>query len=414
MTTILPAVAVLGQVPEAEAQAVPLAQRNLPDVLTLSAGEKVTTPAQWEARRAELLELFRTHVYGRTPIGRPDTLSFRVEKTDPQAMDGTATLKQVAVEFSGPGGAGRINLVLFVPNQRQGPAPAFLLINNRGAANIDPTRQTKIEFWPAEEIVKRGYAAAAFAVADVDPDTHDGFKNGVHGIFDAPPPEGAERAADAWGTIAAWAWGASRVLDYLESDADLDARRVAVVGHSRGGKTALWAGAEDTRFALTISNNSGSTGAALARGKSKGGETIAAINKSFPHWFTQNYKKYNGQEDSLPVDQHELIALMAPRPVYIASAIDDKWADPESEFLAGVAASPVYQLFNREGLTATAMPAVNEPLHSGFIGYHVRPGGHGLKLYDWQRFMDFADARGLGETQKSLPATPETPGQTSS
>jgi len=362
-----------------------LETRTLPDALTLRSGEKVTTQAQWRRRRAELVELFRTHVYGRAPVARPNSLSFRLVKSDPRAMGGAATLKQLAVDFAGPGGSGRINLTLFVPNQRRaGPAPAFLLICNRGAENIDPTRQTKSEFWPAEQIVARGYAAAAFVVADVDPDVDDGFKNGVHGIFDP-----ARRADDAWGTIAAWAWGASRILDYLVTDPDIDAKRVAVVGHSRGGKTALWAGAEDTRFALVISNNSGATGAALARGKR--GETIANINKAFPHWFCRNYKNYNGREEALPVDQHELIALMAPRPVYIASASEDSWADPASEFLAGVAASPVYKLLGREGLPATALPPPGGANHEGFIGYHLRPGGHALTLFDWQRFMDFAD-----------------------
>ncbi|MCW2637690.1 MAG: acetyl xylan esterase [Blastococcus sp.] len=385
MTTLLPAFAALNQA-AATAQTVPLAQRNLPDALTMRSGAKVTTANEWPARRKELLELFRTHVYGRAPIGRPDTLRFRLEKTDPQAMGGIATLKQIAIEYHSERGKGRINLVLFVPNRRTTPAPAFMLICNRPASNIDPTRQTKSEFWPAEQIVARGYAAAAFQVDDVAPDTKDAWQHGAHHLFDPP-----QRAADAWGTIAAWAWGASRAMDYLVTDKDIDALRVAVVGHSRGGKTALWAGAQDTRFALVISNDSGSTGAALARGKS--GETIADINKNFPHWFAQNYKSYNSREDALPVDQHQLIALIAPRPAYIASATQDTWADPASEFLAGVAASPVYKLWNREGLPASTLPKPGMSIHNGFIGYHLREGGHNLTLFDWQNFMTFADLR---------------------
>lgn len=362
---------------------------NLPDPLLSESGEKITSTKDWEARRrAEILELFRTNVYGRAPLGRPQDLRFQVEKTDPKAMDGAATLKQVAIEFSGPGGQGRINLVLFVPNERKGSAPAFLLICNRPAENIDPTRQKKSEFWPAEQIVARGYAAAAFQVGDVDPDKHDGFKNGVHGIFDP-----AERKPDAWGTIAAWAWGASRVMDYLESDPDIDAKRVAVVGHSRGGKTALWAGAEDRRFALVISNDSGCTGAALARRKM--GETIQVINKNFPHWFCENYKQYNGRDEQLPVDQHQLISLIAPRPAYVASANEDLWADPEGEFLAAAAASPVYELFGLKGLPAAAMPKPDTALQDGHVAYHLRPGKHNLTPYDWERFMNFADKRVL-------------------
>lgn len=380
-----------------------VAERRLPDALTFISGEKVTSPAQWEARRSEILELFRANVYGRAPLERPPGLSFRVENLDAQAMGGAATLKQVAITYSGLGARaksqGKINLILFVPNKRTRPAPAFLLISNHAPVDTDPTRRAKSEFWPAEEIVARGYAAAVFRNADVDVDKHDGFRDGVHGLLDPPRQEGEERAQDAWGTLAAWAWGAWRVMDYLETDGDIDAKRVAVVGHSRGGKAALWAGAEDRRFALSVSNNSGAGGAALARGKS--GERIANINKSFPHWFACSYEHFGGREDELPVDQHQLLALLAPRLAYIASSQDDAWADPASEFLAGVAASPVYKLLGRVGLEAEAMPLVSEPLHGGSIGYHVRPGGHGLKVYDWARFMDFAD--------KWMPALPPQP-----
>jgi pimeloyl-ACP methyl ester carboxylesterase len=368
-------------------QTIPLEERQLPEVLKTISGERVTSSKQWmQKRRGEILELFRTYVYGRAPINRPQGLNFTVMKIDPKAMNGQATLKQVVIELIGPGGTGKVNLVLFVPNKRKKAAPAFLLICNRSTDNIDPIREKKSEFWPAEEIIARGYAAAAYFVGDIDPDTNDGFKNGVHGIYGP-----TKRSDDSWGTIAAWSWGASRVLDYLEKDADINSKQVAVVGHSRGGKAALWAGAQDERFALTISNNSGCTGAALARGKK--GERIENINNKFPHWFCQNYKMFNGREAELPVDQHQLIALLAPRPAYIASASEDSWADPLSEFLSGVAASPVYELFGIKGLNKTIMPKTDSSLHEGFIGYHLRPGKHNLTLYDWQRFIEFADKR---------------------
>ena len=367
-----------------------LANTNLPDAHTFHSGAKVTNAAQWPARRAEILELFRTHVYGRAPLNRPDDLQFRVKNSDATAMNGAATLKQIVIEYGGPHGRGAIHLTLFVPNARNKPAPVFLLGCNRGPNRIDPMRQTRDDFWPAEAIIARGYAAAAFSLSDVDPDEDDGFRNGAHGIFDTE-----RRADDAWGTLAAWAWGASRVLDYLESDSDIDAKRVALVGHSRGGKAALWAGAEDERFALVVSNESGAGGAALSRVKS--GETIADINRVFPHWFCANYKNWNGRENELPVDQHQLIALIAPRPVYIASAIEDKWSDPHAEFLAGVAASPVYQLLGRTGLTSEEFPPVDQALHDGHIGYHVRAGQHDLLLSDWQFFMDFADEKLQGD-----------------
>jgi hypothetical protein len=268
------------------------------------------------------------------------------------------------------------------------PTPCFLLICNRGATNIDPSRSIQSPFWPAEEMIGRGYAAAAFLNSDLDPDRHDGFTNGVHGIFDPP---GVRRADDAWATIAAWAWGASRAMDYLVTDPDIDSRGVAVMGHSRGGKTALWAGAEDERFALVISNDSGCGGACLARRRQAKAESIKAINKSFPHWFCENYKRYADREDNLPLDQHMLAALIAPRLLYIASASEDLWADPEGEFLCAVEARRVYELFGLQGIKTREFPAPDSPLHEGVIGYHVRTGKHDLTLYDWKCYMDFAD-----------------------
>ena len=359
----------------------------LPDPLMTLDGNRVTTPAEWrEVRRPEILELFRKHIYGRTPIGRPNSLQFDVVSTDSNAMDGQATLKRIHVRFSGPGGKGAIDLTVFIPNGVPKPTPGFLLICNRGRDNIDPMRKTRRPFWPAERIVERGYVAAAFHNSDLDPDQHDGFKNGVHGIFDS---KYSERPPDAWGTIAAWAWGASRVMDYFETDRDIDETRIAVLGHSRGGKASLWCGAEDERFSIVISNNSGCTGAALARRQK--GETVAKINKRFPHWFCTNYRNFNDKEDALPVDQHQLIALMAPRLVYVASASEDLWADPEGEFLACVHAGPVYKLLGLEGVGTNAFPEPDKPLHTGRIGYHLRAGKHDLTEYDWNCFMDFAD-----------------------
>jgi len=361
---------------------------SLPDPLTTIAGSAVRTPEEWRGvRRGEILELFRSNVYGRAPVARPDDLRFEAVEIEPRAMSGLATRKQVDIHFSGPGGEGAIRLVLFVPNHAPKPAPGFLLICNRPREeHIDPTREKRSEFWPAEEIVARGYAAAAFHYSDIAPDDSSRYQEGAIGIFS--DAEG-ERAPDAWGAIAAWAWGAGRAMDYFETDPDVDESRVAVVGHSRGGKTALWCGAEDERFALVISNNSGCTGAALARHRQ--GETVEQINRRFPHWFCSNYQKYNDREDELPVDQHELIALMAPRLVYVASASEDSWADPEGEFLSCVYAEPVYRLFGLPGLGTEEMPEVGQPLHEGYIGYHLRAGKHNLTQYDWMRFMDFAD-----------------------
>ena len=360
---------------------------TLPDPLITADGQKITTAEQWKTlRRPEVLELFREHVYGRVPA-TSYTTRYKLLHEDRQAIGGTATLKQIAIEIAHGQKSIAIELVLFVPNAAPKPVPAFLLICNRPKENIDPTRQKKSEFWPAEEVLSRGYAVAAFHNADVDPDLHDGFQNGIHGVLDA-----GQRPADAWGTIAAWAWGASRVMDYFQTNPDIDSSKVALIGHSRGGKTALWAGAEDERFALVISNDSGCTGASLSRRKFAGKESVARINKSFPHWFCTNYKKYNDREDELPVDQHMLIALIAPRAVSVASAQGDLWADPRGEFLSLLHAGPVYQLFGRRGLGTTEMPAIDQPLDGDGVHYHIRSGKHDLNLIDWRHHLDFAAA----------------------
>lgn len=365
---------------------------TLPDPLLAGDGTRIADVRSWTTRRrGELLETFRREVYGRNPVERPGSLSFTVTQRQPGAMGGAADLRQVRIAWTGPHGAGGMDLVLFVPTARRAAAPCMLLLCNRGRRNIDPTRATRSGFWPAEEIVARGYAAAAFHVGDVDPDSNEGFADGVHAVFDEPA---SPRPGDAWATIAAWAWGASRAVDYLVQDRDIDARRIAVVGHSRGGKTSLWCGAQDERVALTVSNCSGSSGAAAARGKS--GQDIAAITREFPHWFCGNYAAWGGKEWRMPFDQHEVLALCAPRLVYVGSASKDWGADPRAEFRSCVAAAPVWGLWRKTGLGATAMPAAGAPLHEGSIGYHLRDGEHDLTPWDWQRFMDFADRHMTG------------------
>jgi hypothetical protein len=358
---------------------------DLPDPLAFK-GATVRTPEAWRARRAEILDLFRDHVYGRSP-GKPERLRFERIEEQPKAMDGAATLTRVAIVSSQGGRDHRVELVFFLPTRRSGPVPVFLLLNNRPPTNTDPTRIEKSEFWPAEQMIARGYGIAAIHNQELAPDNAKTFREGIIALFD---PDGSGPPAEtAWGAVGAWAWGASRAMDYFETDGRIDRARVAVVGHSRGGKTALWAGAQDERFALVVSNESGESGAALARRNF--GETIAQINKSFSHWFTGRYKTYNGRPEALPVDQHMLIALMAPRAVYVASADEDLWADPRGEFLSLAHASPVFALFGDPAIAPTAMPPLSQPLIVGRRGYHVRPGPHNLTLYDWERYADFAD-----------------------
>jgi len=358
---------------------------TLPDPLTALSGKKVINAREWTGfRRGEILELFRKNVYGRVPE-TPYQKSFKVVSEDKNAMEGAATLRQVDITITSDGRSLDIHLTMFVPNKVPKPVPVYLLIDNRGPANIDATRQVKSEFWPAEEVIGRGYAIAVFRNADVDPDNFDEFKDGIHGLLDR-----GIRPPDAWGTLAAWAWGASRCMDYFETDPEIDRNRVAVLGHSRGGKAALWAGAEDQRFAMVISNESGCGGAALARRRF--GETVARINSAFPHWFCSNYRTWAGNEDAMPVDMHMLLALIAPRALYVDCAADDLWGDPRGSYLSLYNALPVFRLFDKTTAIPEAMAPLNKPVTSNSVGYHIRDGAHNMLLKDWNWFMDFGDA----------------------
>ena len=356
---------------------------------------------EWEqVHRPVIMNFFEQEVYGLMPEGQVG-ITYEVLSEVQGALDGRAIRKEVAMKIAGIDTP--IIILMYLPANATGPVPAFLSLNSKGNHHInpdpaitpspnapvhkgDPERGAESRNWPVEYIVESGYALVTLNSSNVDPDFDDGFQNSVHPLFYAKGQTYPK--ANEWGTIGAWAWGLSRVMDYLMTDKAIDSGKVAVIGHSRLGKTALWAGAHDKRFAITISNASGCGGAMLASRKVK--ERIETINRVFPYWFCDNFNKYRNNEEALLVDQQGLIALIAPRPVYVASATLDQWCDAESEYLAALYASPVYELYGLQGLTAP-MPAPEHPMNSGHVGYHLRSGKHDLTLYDWQQYIDFAN-----------------------
>jgi hypothetical protein len=385
----------------------------LPDALVGSNGESIQQVTRWEtSRRGELMDLFEEHVYGRIPEMDLHMIH-QVKYLDMNALGGTAIMKEVEVVLSNRKDSLAFTILMFLPRDRPGPVPLFLGLNFNGNHTIHPdpaisltgswvpndpalhitgnaatdeSRGVKASRWPVELILARGYGLATVYSGEIDPDYDDGFRNGAHRLAAG---EGDSRTPSSWGTIAAWAWGLSRALDYLETDADVDAGRVAVIGHSRLGKAALWAGARDERFAMVISNNSGCGGAALSRRPF--GERVSAINEVFPHWFALKFRDYSNNEAMLPVDQHMLVSLVAPRPLYVASAAEDDWADPMGEYLSLYYGSRVYGLYGEKVMDREQLPGVDQPLWTGPLGYHIRSGHHDLTLYDWEQYLDFAD-----------------------
>ena len=386
---------------------------ELPDPLVSESGNPITSIKDWtNLRRPEILALFEDHVYGPRPA-KPENPTYTVTSESMNALGGKAIRKQLTIRFDENAFPQALHVLLYIPNSIQGAAPVFvgynfngnhtihtdpsihlstswMRTNNNGNINhqaTDETRGKSSKRWPVERIVERGYALATAYYGDIEPDHSEGWKDGIRSHYDTDS-KGKPLELEEWSAITAWAWGLSRIVDYLETDRAIDTKRIALLGHSRLGKTSLWAGATDERFGITISNNSGCGGAALSRRAF--GETVKHINTSFPHWFNRTFKTYNDKEAAIPVDQHQLIALMAPRPVYVASAQEDLWADPNGEFLSAKAASPVYELFGLEGVGAKSQPPLNSPI-GGHVGYHFRTGKHDVTSFDWEMYLDFAD-----------------------
>ena len=380
----------------------------LPDLLVMQNGTPVKSARQWPVRRAELLHLFEQEIYGKTLLGRPKDLRFVVREQKNDARGGKATRLRVGILFEGTETGRQMELLVYLPNHVKGKVPLFLGLNfdgnfttieeadiplpshyvhglfkNRPADHKahENARGIHSYMFPYDEILARGYGFATACYGEVEPDVKGRWQDGPRGMANQPGDHD-------WGAIGVWAWALSRAMDYLETNKRVDAKRVAIFGFSRLGKTTMWAGAQDQRFALVISQNSGKGGVSLS--KRLTGEPVKHLSQNLGHWFAPAYKKYADNEAALPVDGHALAALMAPRPLLILSGSEDTWSDPEGEFLGGFHANPVYRLLRTDGLMALQQPAPQN-LISSRIGYYLRPGPHDVTLEDWRATLAFAD-----------------------
>ena len=366
----------------------------LPELLLSAEGEVIQTAEEWRTvRRPQILSLFSNLVYGRTPApASPLHTTYEVVQTDDEFMGGTATRNEIKISFSNDQGAAEMVILVFIPNEASHPAPAFMIhsFDETTSSKFDehPSEPGRLKNnWPLGEFLDRGYAFVAVHQTDLVGHNEVAFERGIHPLFFKDGQSFPH--ADEWGVLSAVAWGGMRALDYLETEPMIDHNRVALMGHSKMGKAALWTAAQDERFAMVISAQSGCAGAALWRRRS--GETLSKMVTRFPYWLSRNAWKFVDQEDDLPIDQHMLLALVAPRPLYVASGSEDGWADPRGEYLSAYHASEVYQLLGKKGLTSEATPPLNEPLWESDVGYHIKTGGHSVEMYDWLRFLDFMD-----------------------
>lgn len=386
---------------------------TLPALLVSNDGREITSARKWEKiRRPEILSLFSEQMFGKFPKGKIKT-TYETLSFDPDALNHTAERRQIKITFEKNGIQHEATLLIYYPKQVEGKVPVFLSYNYFGNHTVnsdegiiitsswsrndqeagvknnqvaEAPRGFQSSRWPIQKILDAGYAVATACYNDFFPDAKEQTGNSILALFDIQSSD--EIAPDHCQAIGTWAWGMSRMMDYLEKDPRIEADKVILMGHSRQGKAALWAGAQDKRFRIVISNDSGCGGAALSRRKF--GETIQAITNSFPHWFCKNFNRYRDNEEALPFDQHALIALIAPRPVYVASAEQDLWADPQGEYLAAYHASEVYRLYGLKGLETKTMPPLNSPVMTS-VGYHIRTGIHDVTDFDWESYIQFAN-----------------------
>jgi hypothetical protein len=377
-----------------------VAPYTLPDPLVLTSGQQVTTAADWrELRRPEILKFYETEIYGRVPANAP-RVAWEVAATE-SAREGAAILKRLVGKIGDKPDGPRMNMTLHLPAKANRPVPLLLSISfnfggGRGGKAADakaaspakpaPTKTKGPAFDSIGEVLNRGWAHATLTYTDIQPDRPNQWTSGV--IGQTLQPGQTQPAPDEWGTISAWAWGLSRAIDYFETDKAIHKQQIAVTGVSRLGKTVLWASAKDERIAAVFCVVSGEMGASLIR--RDWGETLDDMAQNFGYQFAGNLQKWVGKWNDLPVDQHLLIALSAPRPVYVNGGLTDQWSDPKGEFLSLVAAGPVYRLLGKQDLGVTDLPPLDTPLISGSLAFHYHSRGHTAVPEDWKAFLDFA------------------------
>jgi hypothetical protein len=393
---------------------------SLPDPLLMANGERVVSADQWfHTRRPEILKFYRDNIYGHIPSNAP-SVTWEVIETDATARGGSAIMRRVRAHMGDKPDGPKFTITMHLPAKVSKPVPVLLSITfgfpagARGQASAKKgqpavatgkNESAKAEsakgrgpggFDPLGEVLDRGWAYVSLNYSEIQPDRADRWTEGVIGL--TLKPGQARPARDEWGTISAWAWGISRAIDYLESDKAVDTKRIAITGASRLGKTVLWAAAQDERVAAVFSVVSGEMGASLIR--RDWGETLDDMAQNFPWQFTGNFQKWVGRWDDLPVDQHMLIALCAPRPVYVNGGLTDQWSDPKGEFLALVAAGPVYRLLGAKDLGISELPPLDAPVTGGDLAFHYHSGGHMAVPADWKTFLDFAERHFLGQNGK--------------
>jgi hypothetical protein len=355
---------------------------HLPDPFVSEKGKLIQSREDWEkVRRSEILRLFETEVYGQLPKDF-DEISFEVVKENQNPFPEAADLEEVNITVSRNGKNHSMRINFFLPKNQKGPFPVILVVNY--LPKYPAGKLVDEAFWPVRELISRGFATASFHAETVAQDDAKTFQNGIISTL-YPEQIGQPNGLKAFG---AWGWAAMRAMDYFEQHPRIDSKKSVLVGHSRTGKTALWTSANDPRWAITYANESGCGGAAVS--KRKYGETVQAINTRFPHWFADNFQKYNGKEEMLPLDQHLLPGLIAPRAVYYSSARADQWADPKGEYLGIQLGSRVAaEIYGKKAVFQQDFESLTAPVHLESVGYHIREGKHDLTWEDWRIFLQF-------------------------